>query len=150
MNSIHYISSSVSDTDEMRGLRKSRSYGGLTLMWHKSTSKYMHILDMQNSRILGLVYKDNTLLILSVNVYLPTNYVKNRDYQMLYLGKLVSFIDTTSTTAEHVCILGNFSVGHNADYYNDIQEIPQKRRLEIADVTTVNPNGFTHVNQGFR
>ena len=80
-DSLHkdYASFSVSSVDESQELRRGRPFGGVTFLWHKSLSKYITLLDLQDSRMIGIKYKDENINVLFLNVYLPTNTVDNRD-----------------------------------------------------------------------
>lgn len=147
-NSLHndYASFSLSAVEESQELRSGRPYGGLTFLWHKSLSKYIKILELHDSRILGLTYKNNNFSLLMLNVYLPTNSAYNREEQLSYLGKLASLMD--GAQEEHICIIGDFNAAPNSEYYEDIKLICQERDLEIVDVSLLPPDSFTHVNHG--
>ena len=146
-DSLHkdYASFSVSSVDESQELRRGRPFGGVTFLWHKSLSKNITLLDLQDSRMIGIKYKDENINVLFLNVYLPTNTVDNRDEQLTYLGKISSLVEAAQE--DNICIMGDFNVSPNAEIFNELNDMCQERNLEIADVAILPADSFTHVNQ---
>ena len=60
-NNLHkdYVSYSVSAIDGTQELRRGRPNGGLSILWHKSLSKHIQIVDTKDPRVIELTYKNN-------------------------------------------------------------------------------------------
>ena len=142
----NYVSYSISSMDETKELRCGRPYGGLTWLWHKGLSKYVDIVDTQDTRIAGLRYRKGECTMLLLNVYLPTDCAGNRDEQQLYLGKLASLLD--DATERHICVIGDYNARPGSVFFDDLSDLCRERDLVVADVTVMPPETFTHVNAG--
>ena len=60
-------------------LLSGRPHGGLSVMWKKSLSNSIKIMQHDDSRILGIELQYNNLTLLFLTVYLPYEYDKFYD-----------------------------------------------------------------------
>ena len=144
---MYFVSFSTSAVDDSEVLRRGRPYGGLTFLWHKSLSKHIRMSGAQDPRVLSITYVDDRLSLLLINVYLPTNIRENRADQAMYLGKMASMLDN-ALQERNVCVLGDFNAAPGTAFYNDVQHMCEDRDMVVADVRTLPPTSYTHVNMG--
>ena len=111
-------------------LLSGRPHGGLSVMWKKSLSNSIKIMQFDDSRILGIELQSNNFTLLFLTVYLPYECDKFYDDYCFYLSKLQCIIDSANTP--YVFILGDF----NADIQNT--SIFGAELLDFCDFLTRN------------
>ena len=108
LNSIdeHFYGIGISSVDISAGLlRGSRPYGGLAILYCKTLSLSVKIINYHDKRIFGLEVACKTLKLLIINVYFPYESHNNFDEFMNYLGKVYSIIHMADTP--YVLVMGD-------------------------------------------
>ena len=128
-------------------LLSGRPHGGLSVMWKKSLSNLIKIMQFDDSRILGIELQSNNFTLLFLTVYLPYECDKFYDDYCFYLSKLQCIIDSANTP--YVFILGDF----NADIQNtsifgaELLDFCDNNTLCFLDKEFLSPDSFTNISQ---
>ena len=109
LNSIdeHFYGIGISSVDISAGLLRGRPYGGLAILYRKTLSLSVKIINYHDKRIFGLEVACKTLKLLIINVYFPYESHNNFDEFMNYLGKVYSIIHMADTP--YVLVMGDMN-----------------------------------------
>ena len=140
----HFHSFSMSSVNVEDGLLRGRPYGGLSLLWNKRLSQIARIVQYDDDRLLGLHCTINESSVLFLNVYLPTECLNNYDLYMSYLGKIVSLANDPEIDV--ICVMGDLNASPNSTHFCELQNACSDNDLVIADVHSLPPGSYTHIN----
>ena len=137
-----YSISAVDCTEALVG----RPYGGLSILWRKSSSSTINIVTFDDSRILGLDITARGRSLHIINVYLPFYSADNYDLYIDYIGRISGILE--SRDVSEVIIIGDFNAKVNGEFYEEWLPICEEYNLLFADVQKLPETTYTHVNNG--
>ena len=74
-----------------------RPFGGLSIVWKKSLGERCNIVNLGDSRLLGIEVDINGINAMFINMYMPCDCADNEDEFLMYLGKINDFIESYPT-----------------------------------------------------
>ena len=125
LSTIHdeFYAFGISSIDSSTGITKGRPYGGIAILW-KKTSLYNYKILEYDQRILGIQLDCNGTEVVILNVYLPYCSAENQNDFEFYLAKLSSIIEELQTP--FVYIMG--------DWNADVSKVNGKIRHKFGDI----------------
>ena len=149
LNSIHpdFVSIGSSPVDFGNGLLVGRPYGGLGILYKKSLSSYIKVVDKSDTSFLCVELKCKDRKVLLINCYLP-HYDDGRNLEIYInlLYKINSLI--LASMYSDVIILGDFNCDINSILFNELVVFCGENSLNISDVDILKEesNSFTYVS----
>ena len=124
-----------------------RPYGGVRILWQKSFSQSTKIIKYEDSRILGLEFKCNNVILLFLCVYLPYECDMFYDDYNFYLDKIKTIIVSAETP--YVFVLGDFNADIQSDsvFGTELVEFCNLNKLDFIDTCLLPSSSFTFVSQ---
>ena len=128
-------------------LLSGRPHGGLSVMWKKSLSNSIKIMQFDDSRILGIELQSNNFTLLFLTVYLPYECDKFYDDYCFYLSKLQCIIDSAYTP--YIFILGDFNanIQTTSIFGAELIEFCDNNNLCFLDKELLPPDSFTYISR---
>ena len=149
LNSIHpdFISIGSSPVDFGNELLIGRPYGGLGILYKKSLSSYIKIIDKSDTNFLCAELKYNDRKILLINCYLP-HYDDGRNLEIYIdlLHRINSLI--LASMYSDVIIMGDFNCDVNSILFDELEIFCEQNSYNISDVDILlkDSNSFTYVS----
>jgi exonuclease III len=121
----------VSAIDTTSGILSGRPYGGVCILWRKSLSKYIIVVQYDDKRMIGCKLCINNNVYLFVNVYLPYQCYENFDDYVHYLGKLISVVEESDSSS--IVLVGDFNAKVGSIFENELLNFVKTCNMYISD-----------------
>ena len=106
-----FYAEGISSMDCSTQLLAGRPHGGLGILWRKSLGEKCNIVDLDDTRLLGIEIainnNDDEIKLLFVNIYMPFDCADNADDFMQYLSRVNDIFETYPTP--YVYVIGDLN-----------------------------------------
>ena len=102
-----FSSFSLSSMSTENKLIRGRPHGGISIMWRKTLSRGVKIIQYDDERILGIELKTSDFIILILCIYMPYECNEFYDDFCFYLDKVKCIIESANTP--YVFVMGDFN-----------------------------------------
>lgn len=123
---------SRSSVDTSAGILRGRPYGGLAIMWRKSTLPNVTLVDCKNDRYIAVKINLDGRNILVFSVYMPCDHRDNLTDFTNCLAGMNAVIDDNNIEAAF--ILGDFNAHPTADFGDELFNFCSEQNMICADV----------------
>ena len=128
-------------------LIRGRPHGGISIMWRKTISHGVKIIQYDDDRILGIELKTSGFIILILCVYMPYECNDNYDDFCFYLDKVKCITESANTP--YVFAVGDFNadIKSNSVFGSELIEFCNMNDLCFIDKAMLLSDTFTYVSQ---
>ena len=142
-----FISFSLSSMSIDEKLVEGRPHGGISIMWRKSISNDINIVQYDDNRILGLEIKTNDFSLLFLCIYLPYECDAFYDDYCFYLNKLQCIIESSNTP--YIFAMGDYNANIKSEsvFGSELTEFCDLNNLCFIDKSSLSPDSYTFISQ---
>lgn len=139
----------VSPVDASLGIIRGRPRGGVGFIWKNRLDPLISIIDCDYDWLCGIKICDNRKEYYLLNVYLPYEYVDNRDEFMDCIAKLDVFVQNITST--FVTIVGDFNanISRQSVFGDILQKFCIDNNLNIMDKDDLPEDSYTYVSSAW-
>ena len=147
LNNAHsdFLSIGLSAVDISSDILTGRPYGGTAILYRKSLSQHIKIIDSDESRISGVRVNTDAGPLLLLNVYMPTNYGDAASLELYCdcLAKLHAVMVDSDTP--HTIIAGDFNCSPTSRFFPELTNFANDNNLVLSDLKRLN-NIVTYIS----
>ena len=142
-----FISFSLSSMSIDEKLVQGRPHGGISIMWRKSISNDINIVQYDDNRILGLEIKTNDFSLLFLCIYLPYECDAFYDDYCFYLNKLQCIIESSNTP--YIFAMGDYNANIKSEsvFGSELTEFCDLNNLCFIDKSSLSSDSYTFISQ---
>ena len=142
-----FSSFSLSSMSTENKLIRGRPHGGISIMWRKTLSRGVKIIQYDDERILGIELKTSDFIILILCIYMPYECNEFYDDFCFYLDKVKCIIESANTP--YVFVMGDFNadIKSSSIFGSELIEFCNMNDLCFIDKSMLLSDTFTYVSQ---
>ena len=155
LSTIHqdFYAKGISSVDLSQDVLRGRPHGGLAILWRKCIGHICKVINMHDSRLMGIEIANTQANIFVVNVYLPYCDKSNIDDYLFYLAKMDAIISECETPL--VYFIGDFNadIKHENDtnvkhnFGKELLAFCQTEGLLISDKLCCSRDTYTYFSE---
>ena len=141
---VNFTGRGTSAIDSGAELLEGRPYGGMAFLWRKDLANSIEYISYNDERLLGLAVKGADKQMLTLNVYMPTAGIDNRDLYQEYLGKVGAIV--SDSKYHHTMITADWNAKPGTVEFELLKDFCDSNNLIISDVQSLPADSFTYVS----
>ena len=141
-----FLSTGNSAVDVGRDVLVGRPFGGTGILYRKSLSEYITIVDTNDDRISAIILNSVHGPVLLVSVYMPTDYRDSECFED-YIATCASISALyQECDVNHMLVAGDFNCHVGSRFFDIFLNFASENNLQQSDITRLNDDTFTYNN----